>query len=103
MNDMMNLRRCKDRNGKRSEDEELGNPFFEGDWFISNEMKKIELVLRVNDYENGGEESMPVMMANIKDVIEREEGFKLGKGIMGEGRRRQESVVVVANGSLLIQ
>ncbi|GJQ93829.1 hypothetical protein Tco_0004968 [Tanacetum coccineum] len=37
MNDMMNLRRCKDHNGRRSEDEELGNPFFEGDCSSSNE------------------------------------------------------------------
>ncbi|GJW17764.1 hypothetical protein Tco_0025200 [Tanacetum coccineum] len=37
MNDMMNLRRCKDRNGRRSKHEELGNPFFEGDCSSSNE------------------------------------------------------------------
>ncbi|GKF78808.1 hypothetical protein Tco_0234376, partial [Tanacetum coccineum] len=37
MNDMMNPRRCRDRNGRRSEDGELGNPFFEGDCSSSNE------------------------------------------------------------------
>ncbi|GJR28059.1 hypothetical protein Tco_1104291 [Tanacetum coccineum] len=38
MNDMINLRRCGDRNGRRSEDKELGNPFFEGDCSSSNEL-----------------------------------------------------------------
>ncbi|GKC29224.1 hypothetical protein Tco_1036518, partial [Tanacetum coccineum] len=37
MNDMMNLRRYKDRNGRRSDYEELGNPLFEGDCSSSNE------------------------------------------------------------------
>ncbi|GJV71498.1 zinc finger, CCHC-type containing protein [Tanacetum coccineum] len=37
MNDMMNPRRCRDRNDRRIEDEELGNPFFEGDCSSSNE------------------------------------------------------------------
>ncbi|GJR64251.1 hypothetical protein Tco_0010316 [Tanacetum coccineum] len=37
MNDMMNPRRCGDRNGQRSEGEELENPFFEGDGSSSDE------------------------------------------------------------------
>ncbi|GKB56997.1 hypothetical protein Tco_0913183 [Tanacetum coccineum] len=37
MNDIMNLTRCKDHNGRRSKDEELGNPFFKGDCSSSNE------------------------------------------------------------------
>ncbi|GJY65511.1 hypothetical protein Tco_0467749 [Tanacetum coccineum] len=71
MNDIMNLRRCKDRNGRRSEGEELGNPFFE-------------------------EESMPVYDTDIEDVIEEEEGF-VGKGGFGEEEENMEDIVVVAN------
>ncbi|GJS42787.1 hypothetical protein Tco_0567830 [Tanacetum coccineum] len=85
MNDMMNLRRCKDRNGRRSEAEELGNPFFEGDCSSSNEW---------GDY--GVAESMPVYDTDIKDVIEEEEGF-VGKGGFGEEEENMEDIVVVAN------
>ncbi|GJR26768.1 serine-threonine/tyrosine-protein kinase catalytic domain-containing protein [Tanacetum coccineum] len=50
MNDMMNLRRCGDRNGRRSEDEELGNPFFEGGMTIFS--KKVFLIVSPSNAEN---------------------------------------------------
>ncbi|GJS70882.1 hypothetical protein Tco_0703723 [Tanacetum coccineum] len=112
MNDMMNLRRCKDRNGRRSEDEELGNPFFEGDCSSSNEWgdygvagDDYEGVLVFDDdYEEAPifnddqfeEELMPVYDTDIEDVIEEEEGF-VGKGGFGEEEENMEDVVVVAN------
>nr|GEU42264.1 reverse transcriptase domain-containing protein [Tanacetum cinerariifolium] len=37
MNDTMNPRRREDRNGRRSEDKESRNPFFEGDGSSSDE------------------------------------------------------------------
>ncbi|GJZ55451.1 hypothetical protein Tco_0610644 [Tanacetum coccineum] len=89
MNDMMNLRRCKDRNGRRSEDEELGNPFFEGDCSSSNEWGDYGVAgddyegapVFDDDYEEAPvfgddqfkEESMPVYDTDIEDVIEEEE------------------------------
>ncbi|GJR51971.1 hypothetical protein Tco_1402492 [Tanacetum coccineum] len=112
MNDMMNLRRCKDRNGQRSEDEELGNPFFEGDCSSSNEWG--DYGVAGNDYEGAPvfdddyeeapvfnddqfeEESMSVYDIDIEDAIEEEEGF-VGKGGFGEEEENIEDVVVVAN------
>ncbi|GJX64349.1 hypothetical protein Tco_0298692 [Tanacetum coccineum] len=112
MNDMMNLRRCKDRNGRRSEDEELGNPFFEGDCSSSNEWGDYGVAgddyegapVFDDDYEEAPvfnddqfeEESMPVYDTDIEDVIEEEEGF-VGKGGFGEEEENMEDVVVVAN------
>ncbi|GJY51993.1 hypothetical protein Tco_0442840 [Tanacetum coccineum] len=80
MNDMMNPRRHGDRNGQRSEHEELGNPFFEGDCSSSNEW---------GDYGVNYD-------TDIEDVIEEEEGF-VGKGGFGEEEENKEDVVVVAN------
>ncbi|GJX25930.1 hypothetical protein Tco_0232226 [Tanacetum coccineum] len=120
MNDMMNLIRCKDRNGRRSEDEELGNPFFEGDCSSSNEWGDYGVVgddyegapIFDDDYEEAPvfnddqfeEESMPVYDTDIEYVIEEEEGF-VGKGEFGEEEENMEDVVVVANDlcSLMIQ
>ncbi|GJV58114.1 hypothetical protein Tco_1459119 [Tanacetum coccineum] len=100
MNDMMNLRRCGDRNGRRSEDEELGNPFFEGDCSSSNELG--DHGVAGDDYERASvfddgyeeapifdddqfeEESMPVYDTDIEDVI-------------GEEEENMEDIVVVAN------
>ncbi|GJR43178.1 hypothetical protein Tco_1311281 [Tanacetum coccineum] len=100
MNDMMNLRRCGDRNGRRSEDEELGNPFFEGDCSSSNELG--DHGVANDDYEGTPvfddgyeeapifdddqfeEESMPVYDTDIEDVI-------------GEEEENMEDIVVVAN------
>ncbi|GKD90371.1 hypothetical protein Tco_1365878 [Tanacetum coccineum] len=82
MNDMMNLRRCRDRNRRRSEDEELGNTFFEGVCSSSIEW---------GDY--GVAESMPVYDTDIEDVIEEEEGF-VGKEGFGEEEENMEDVVV---------
>ncbi|GJZ76161.1 reverse transcriptase domain-containing protein [Tanacetum coccineum] len=100
MNDMMNLRRCGDRNGRRSEDEELGNPFFEGDCSSSNEWG--DHGVAGDDYEGAPvfddgyeeapifdddqfeEESMPVYDTDIEDVI-------------GEEEENMEDIVVVAN------
>ncbi|GJS65054.1 subtilisin-like protease SBT4.3, partial [Tanacetum coccineum] len=100
MNDMMNLRRCGDRNGRRSEDEELGNPFFEGDCSSSNELG--DHGMAGDDYERAPvfddgyeeapifdddqfkEESMPVYDTDIEDVI-------------GEEEENMEDIVVVAN------
>ncbi|GKC63060.1 hypothetical protein Tco_1095658, partial [Tanacetum coccineum] len=100
MNDMMNLRRCGDRNGRRSEDEELGNPFFEGDCSSSNEWG--DHGVAGDDYEGAPvfddgyeeapifdddqfeEESMPVYDTDIEDVISEEE-------------ENMEDIVVVAN------
>ncbi|GJW75774.1 hypothetical protein Tco_0135144 [Tanacetum coccineum] len=100
MNDMMNLRRCGDRNGRRSEDEELGNPFFEGDCSSSNELG--DHGVAGDDYEGAPvfddgyeeapifdddqfeEESMPVYDTDIEDVI-------------GEEEENMEDIVVVAN------
>ncbi|GKB23756.1 hypothetical protein Tco_0863157 [Tanacetum coccineum] len=112
MNDMMNLRRCKDRNGRRSEDEELGNPFFEGDCSSSNEWGDYGVAgddyegapVFDDDYEEAPvfnddqfeEEWMPVYDTDIEDVIEEEEGF-VGKGGFGEEEENMEDVVVVAN------
>ncbi|GJV21225.1 zinc finger, CCHC-type containing protein, partial [Tanacetum coccineum] len=112
MNDMMNLRRCGDRNGRRSEDEELGNPFFEGDCSSSNEWG--DHGVAGDDYEGAPvfdddyegppifdddqyeEESMPVYDTDIEDVIEEEEGF-VGKRGFGEEEDNIEDVVVVTN------
>ncbi|GJZ56816.1 hypothetical protein Tco_0612310 [Tanacetum coccineum] len=112
MNDMMNLRRCKDRNGRRSKDEELGNPLFEGDCSSSNEWG--DYGVASDDYEGAPvfdddykeapvfnddqfeEELMPVYDTDIKDFIEEEEGF-VRKGGFGEEEENMEDVVVVAN------
>ncbi|GKC36921.1 hypothetical protein Tco_1049305, partial [Tanacetum coccineum] len=99
MDDMMNLRRCKDRNDRRSEDDELGNPFFEGDCSSSNEWGDYGVAgddyegapIFDDDYEEAPvfdddqfeEESMPVYDTDIEDVIEEEEGF-VRKGGFGE-------------------
>ncbi|GJR99226.1 hypothetical protein Tco_0315735, partial [Tanacetum coccineum] len=112
MNDMMDLRRCKDRNGRRSEDEELGNPFFEGDCSSSNEWGDYGVAgddyegapIFDDDYEEASvfyddqfeEESMPVYDTDIEDVIEEEEGF-VRKGGFGEEEENMEDIVVVAN------
>ncbi|GJR39670.1 ty3-gypsy retrotransposon protein [Tanacetum coccineum] len=108
----MNLRRCKDYNGRRSEDEELGNPFFEGDCSSSNEWGDYDVAgddyegapVFNNDYEEAlvfnddqfKEESMPVYDTDIEDVIEEEEGF-VGKGGFSEEEENMEDIVVVAN------
>ncbi|GJW82726.1 hypothetical protein Tco_0155871 [Tanacetum coccineum] len=112
MNDMMNLRRCKDRNGQRSEDDELGNMFFEGDCSSSNEWGDYGVAgdnyegasVFDDDYEEAPvfdgdqfkEESMSVYDTDIEDVIEEEEGF-VGKGGFGEKEENMEDIVVVAN------
>ncbi|GJR96161.1 hypothetical protein Tco_0268335 [Tanacetum coccineum] len=113
MNDMMNLRRCKDRNGQRRiEDEELGNPFFEGDCSSSNEWGDYGVAgddyegapVSDDDYEEAPvfdddqfkEELMPVYDTDIEDVIEEEEGF-IGKGGFSEEEENMENIVVVAN------
>ncbi|GJX92416.1 hypothetical protein Tco_0345742 [Tanacetum coccineum] len=73
MNDMMNPRRCGDRNGRRSEDEELGNPFFEGD--------DSSLFVEPKEWEDDGmandnyEESPVFDDDQYEDVIKEEEGF----------------------------
>ncbi|GKE57771.1 hypothetical protein Tco_1496956 [Tanacetum coccineum] len=100
MNDMINLRRRKDRNSKRNKGEESGNPFFEGDdsslfvepedWKNENNVSFSGVVLGVE------EESMPVYDIEIEDVIEDEEGF-VGKRGFGEEEDNMEDVVVVAN------
>ncbi|GJU61934.1 hypothetical protein Tco_1243769 [Tanacetum coccineum] len=108
MNDMMNLRRCKDRNGRRSKDEELGNPFFEGDCSSSNEWG--DYGVASDDYEGAPvfdddykeapvfnddqfeEELMPVYDTDIEDVIEEEEGF-VGKGGFGEEEENMEDLI----------
>ncbi|GJS68278.1 retrotransposon protein, putative, ty3-gypsy subclass [Tanacetum coccineum] len=100
MNDMMNLRRCGDHNGRRSEDEELGNPFFEGDCSSSNEWGDHGVAgddykgapvfdddceeAPIFDDDQFEEESMPVYDTDIEDVI-------------GEEEENMEDVVVVAN------
>ncbi|GKD45964.1 hypothetical protein Tco_1270609 [Tanacetum coccineum] len=88
MNDMMNLRRCKDRNGRRSEDKELGNPLFEGDCSSSNEW---------GDYGMAGDdyEGASVFDDDYEEAPE-EKGF-VGKGGFGEEEENMEDVVVVAN------
>ncbi|GJU46033.1 ribonuclease H-like domain-containing protein [Tanacetum coccineum] len=109
---MLNLSRCKDRNGRRNEDEELGNPFFEGDCSSFNEWGDYGVAgddyerapVFDDDYEEASvfdddqfeEESMPVYDTDIKDVIEEEEGF-VGKGGFGEEEENMEGIVVVAN------
>ncbi|GJV87529.1 putative nucleotidyltransferase, ribonuclease H [Tanacetum coccineum] len=83
----LNLRRCGDRNGRRSEDEELGNPFFEGGCSSSNEWG--DHGVAGDDYEGAPvfdddyegppifdddqyeEESMSVYDTDIEDVIVR--------------------------------
>ncbi|GJW24313.1 hypothetical protein Tco_0038124 [Tanacetum coccineum] len=112
MNDMMNLRSCGDRNGQRSEDEELGNPFSEGDCSSSNELG--DHGVAGDDYEGAPvfddgyeeapifdddqfeEESMPVYDTDIEDVIEEEEVF-IEKGRFGGKEDNIEDVVVMAN------
>ncbi|GJS93627.1 hypothetical protein Tco_0800595 [Tanacetum coccineum] len=100
MNDMMNLRRCGDRSGRRSEDEELGNPFFKGDCSSSNEWGDYGVAgddyegapVFGDDYEEAPvfdddqfeEESMPVYDTDIEDVI-------------GEEEKNMEDIIVVAN------
>nr|GEY06051.1 uncharacterized mitochondrial protein AtMg00810-like [Tanacetum cinerariifolium]GEY06065.1 uncharacterized mitochondrial protein AtMg00810-like [Tanacetum cinerariifolium]GEY21617.1 uncharacterized mitochondrial protein AtMg00810-like [Tanacetum cinerariifolium] len=75
MNDIMNPRRREDRNGRRSEDKELENPFLEEE---ENSVSFLGVVLGVE------EESMPVYDTDIKDVIDGEED-------------NMKDVVVVAN------
>ncbi|GJV75752.1 hypothetical protein Tco_1507336, partial [Tanacetum coccineum] len=94
MNDMMNLRRCKDRNG----DDYEGASVFDDDY---------EEALVFNDAQFE-EELMPVYDTDIEDVIEEEEGFVgkrgfgkeegfVGKGGFGKEEENMEDVVVVAN------
>ncbi|GJU22439.1 hypothetical protein Tco_1155781 [Tanacetum coccineum] len=96
---MMNLRRRKDRNGRRNEGEESGNPFFEGDdssLFAEPEEWEGDGVAD-DDYEEAPvfdndqykeeivkEESMPVYDTDIEDVIEEEEEFVGKRGLDGE-------------------
>ncbi|GKF11080.1 hypothetical protein Tco_0049006 [Tanacetum coccineum] len=120
MNDMMNPRRCRDRNVRRSEDELLGNPFFEGDCSSSNELGDYGVAgddyegapVFDDDYEEAPvfnddqfeEKSVPVYDTFMEDVIEEEEGF-VRKGGFCEEEDNMEDVVVVANDlcSLMIQ
>ncbi|GKE46348.1 hypothetical protein Tco_1477606, partial [Tanacetum coccineum] len=114
MNDMMNLKRCGDHNGPRSEGEESENPFFNGDsssLFVENEEWEDEGVSD-DDYEEAPvfdddqfeEESMPVYDTDIEDVIEEETRFVGKRGFGGEEDSIKD-VVVVANDlcSLIIQ
>nr|GEV06821.1 reverse transcriptase domain-containing protein [Tanacetum cinerariifolium] len=67
MNDMMNPRRRGDRNGRRSEGEESGNPFFEGDGS--------SLFVKCEEWEDDGPNFLIKMPSrrnkNIYDVYER--------------------------------
>ncbi|GJU68376.1 putative nucleotidyltransferase, ribonuclease H [Tanacetum coccineum] len=69
MNDIMNLTRCKDHNGRRSEDEELGN-LFKGDCSSSNEWGDYGVV--GDDYERAlvfdddYKEAQYLMMIHLK-------------------------------------
>ncbi|GKA69965.1 hypothetical protein Tco_0776029 [Tanacetum coccineum] len=97
MNDMMNLRRCKDRNGRRSEDEELGNPFFEGDCSSSNEWG--DYGVEGDDYgapvfDDDYEEALVFDDDQYKEEIVSE---FVGKGGIGEEENNMEDVVVVVN------
>ncbi|GKB83810.1 reverse transcriptase [Tanacetum coccineum] len=92
--------------------EELGNPFFEGDCSSSNEWGDYDVAgddyegapVFDDDYEEAPvfnddqfeEESMPVYDTDIEDVIEEEEEF-VGKGGFGEEEENMEDIVVVAN------
>ncbi|GJW44307.1 hypothetical protein Tco_0073106 [Tanacetum coccineum] len=104
MNDMMNLRRRGDRNGRRSEGEELENPFFEGD--EEEEYPFVDNYPNFQEDENNvsfsgvvlgvEEESMSVYDTDIEDVIKKEERF-VRKGGFGAEEDSIEDVVVVAN------
>ncbi|GJU59195.1 hypothetical protein Tco_1236961 [Tanacetum coccineum] len=102
MNDMINPRRCRDHNGRRSEGEESKNPFFEGDSSSSDEQPEQPRTLGRNNVSFLGvvlgvkEESMPVYDTDIEDVIEEEEGFYEKRGLEGEEDNIVD-VVVVAN------
>ncbi|GJT48354.1 zinc finger, CCHC-type containing protein [Tanacetum coccineum] len=112
MNDMMNLRRCKDRNGRRSEDGELGNPFFEGDCSSSNEWGDYGVVgddyegapVFDDDYEEAPvfnddqfeEESMPVYDTDIEDVIEEEEGFVGKEGFIEDAMAEKDAFLLTS-------
>ncbi|GJS75952.1 hypothetical protein Tco_0725833 [Tanacetum coccineum] len=107
MNDMMNPRRCRDRNSRRSKDKELGNQFFEGDCSSSNEWGDYSVAgddyegaqVFDDDYEEASvfdddqfeEESMPVYDTDIEDVIEEEEGF-VGKGGFGKEEENMNTI-----------
>ncbi|GJU17481.1 hypothetical protein Tco_1145447 [Tanacetum coccineum] len=71
MNDMMDPKRCGDRNGRRSEDEELENPFFKGDGS--------SLFAETEEWEDDGvadddyKESPVFNDDQYEDVIEEEE------------------------------
>nr|GFA70740.1 hypothetical protein [Tanacetum cinerariifolium] len=87
---------------RRSEDEDLEYPFFEGDGSSSDEWRDYDMsgedykgppVFDDDQYE---EELMRVYDTAIEDVIEEEEGF-VGKGEFGGEEDNIEDVVVVAN------
>ncbi|GKG11529.1 hypothetical protein Tco_0342929, partial [Tanacetum coccineum] len=63
MNDMMDPKRCGDRNGRRSEDEDSKNPFFKGDGS--------SLFAEPEEWEDDGVADDD----QYEDVIEEEEGF----------------------------
>nr|GEV59258.1 FT-interacting protein 1-like [Tanacetum cinerariifolium] len=95
---------------RRSKDEDLEYPFFEGDGSSSDEWRDYDMsgedyegppVFDDDQYE---EELMPVYDTAIKDVIEEEEGF-VRKGGFGGEEDNIKDVVVVVNDlcSLMIQ
>ncbi|GKC07542.1 hypothetical protein Tco_0999152, partial [Tanacetum coccineum] len=72
MNDMINPIRRGDRNGRRSEDEELGNPFFEGDCSSSNEWG--DYGMAGDDYEGApvfddGYEEAPIFDDDYEEAL----------------------------------
>ncbi|GKG48583.1 hypothetical protein Tco_0512730, partial [Tanacetum coccineum] len=69
MNDMMNPKRCGDRDGRRGEGEELEYLFFEGDGSSFDERGYYGVAN--DDYEEA-----PIFDDDqYEDVIEEEEGF----------------------------
>ncbi|GJU20087.1 hypothetical protein Tco_1153429 [Tanacetum coccineum] len=87
---------------RRSDGEESEYPFFEGDGSSSDEWR--DYGMAGDDYEGPPifdddqyeKESMPVYDTDIKDVIEKEEGFVGKRGFSGE-EDNIEDVVVVTN------
>ncbi|GKE32969.1 hypothetical protein Tco_1452291 [Tanacetum coccineum] len=115
MNDMMDPKRCRDRNGRRSKDNELENPFFkefplfdddqyedvieEEEGFVYNypDFQEDENNVSFSGVVLGVKvESTPVYDTDIEDVIEEEEGF-VGKGGFCREEDNIEDVVVVAS------
>ncbi|GJS69123.1 hypothetical protein Tco_0701964 [Tanacetum coccineum] len=106
------MARMEEQLDQSKQDEELGNPLFEGDCSSSNEWG--DYGVASDDYEGAPvfdddykeapvfnddqfeEELMPVYDTDIKDFIEEEEGF-VRKGGFGEEEENMEDVVVVAN------